>query len=194
MDSKLILIILIIIFCLFYMGYTLVFYKYCENSLKTGKFLVTENKNELYSNLCKELYTDYSNHILLKQTINKFYDILISQTKLDVSEIEFYVNSVDLSTLRLMMKVLKIVHLALYGSVLYIAIVILPIYSIKLLKYILSKILFIIFIIFILDALLKIHFDINIDVFQFFDKSFYMNNLYFSKFYSIISYFASFLS
>jgi hypothetical protein len=111
---------------------------------------------------------------VLKQTINKFYEFLITQTKLESSESESVIRTFDISSLRMMMKVLKIVHFILYSSFLYLAIVILPIFVVNIMKYVLSKVLFVAFLAFILDALLKIYFDINIDIIRFFDTNYYL--------------------
>jgi hypothetical protein len=171
MSSRMIVLSLIFTVCIFYMTYTLSFYKYCELSTKEQD---SQNANDPYRILCNEVYTNYSNHTLLKQTINNLYELVLSQTKLDKEEIETSIKKVDVVSLRFMMKLLKIVHFTLYGCLLYFLIVILPELLMKLIKYIVTKVLFIVFFVFILDALFKIYFDINIDVLRFFDKSYYM--------------------
>ena len=130
---------------------------------------------------------DYSNHTLLKKTINKFYDFLVYQTNMDENDINLNIKKVEIPSLRMMMKLLKIVHITLYGSFLYFLIVILPLYSIKLIKYLLSKMLFVIFIMFLFDALLKIYFDMNVDLIKFLDKNFYLDNPTFMGIINIIS-------
>ena len=161
------------------------YFKYCENSLKS--FRVSDKSDDLYIGMCKEMYMDYSNHTLLKKTINKFYDFLVYQTNMDENDINLNIKKVEIPSLRMMMKLLKIVHITLYGSFLYFLIVILPLYSIKLIKYLLSKMLFVIFIMFLFDALLKIYFDMNVDLIKFLDKNFYLDNPTFMGIINIIS-------
>lgn len=175
MSSRMIILSLIFTVCIFYMTYTLSFYKYCEISSKEQvNYLESENGIDPYKNLCKEVYTDYSNHTLLKQTINKLYEFVLTQNILEKREIEISIKKMDVVTLRFMMKLLKIVHFSLYGCLLYLIIVILPDMLMRFIKYLLTKVLFVVFVVFILDALFKIYFDINIDVLRFFDKSYYM--------------------
>jgi len=166
------------------MWFTIPYYKYCEyaklSQPSTESFMSPGNSENFwkYKIVCQELHTDYSSHTLLKHVVNKFYEFLGSQDDLDAKEIEYQVMTMDMIHFKIVMKALKVVHLILYGCVIYLLLVVVPIYLLKLLKYFLSRFLLIVFFVFIVDALLKIQYDINIDLIKIFNFSTYVNNPY----------------
>ena len=191
MVYQVLLTIVTIVLCTFYMGYTLVYYKYCDYSLNTGNYFVMENKTVLYSELCKEMYRDYSNHTLLKKTLNKFYEVFKS-ANIDEKELEYSINNIEFNYLKNLMRILKFIHLIVYGVVIYLLIVIFPIYFLQITKYVMSKFLFVIFITFIIDAVAKIFFDVNLDFLQIFESNFYLNSKVFIYFSDIYGYLKNF--
>ena len=178
----------LIIICSFYMQYTYVYYSYCEYSQRTGKYLnlKLEESVEIYTELCKDMYRDYSKHTLLKRIINIFYEFLKTD-KVDIKDLERIIKEIDYDKLKNLMKILKIIHLLLYGVATYVLLVKFPIYFIKLTKFVLKKILLILFIILLMDAGSKILFNIDIDILQILNPDFYLN----SRIYLSLSYIIS---
>ena len=175
MVYQIISLLAVTLLCILYMQYTHVYFRYCDYSLKTENYLVSQDKVPLYSALCKEMYRDYSNHTLLKTTINLFYD-LFKENHIDTREFEYMINSIDYYSLKNYLKVLKLIHFFIYGIILYLLVLKFPIYFIKIVKYFLSKILLIVFFFVIIDAAAKIFLDIDIDFLQVFHPNFYSNS------------------
>jgi hypothetical protein len=182
MVNQIILVIIVSLVCVIFMQYTHIYYRYCNYSLKTDSYLVSQDKVNMYSELCKEMYRDYSNHTLLRKSINIFYDFM-NETYSDIKEIEYSINSIDFYSLKNYLRLLKSTHFLIYIIFSYVIILKFPIYCINLFKYLFSKILLILFFCFIIDALAKIFLDIDIDLFQFFNPNFYKD----STIYNVIS-------
>lgn len=158
--------------CLAYMCYTRQYYLYCAHSRMKNDYMVNNEIKELYTVLCNDVFRDYSDHSVLKYSLDIVYSLIIN---LDLSEqeyngLKFFIKNTNYYNMKFELKALKIVHFAFYMLVLYIVIILLPRMLIDLLLYLFDKLLLIVFGVLIMEAVLNMYLDVNVDILRILQK------------------------
>ncbi len=160
---KLCLLSLIISLCIYYILSTRKYYTYCTNAKRYSNYMVEEDKQDLYMSLCNSVFKNYSNHTIMRYSIEVFYSIFYSQEP-NLEEIKAYILSKRFSTMNYEMKILKQVHFIFYLIILYLLVIDLPKLLIKFIMFFVDKILLVFFIILIFESVLNIFMDFDVDI------------------------------
>jgi hypothetical protein len=163
---KSIIVGLTVFLCIFYIFSTRHYYTYCTYAKIIDNYLVKEEFKEQYLMLCESTFKNYSNHSIMKYSIDILY-YLFTKVELSPEEnnrLKIYISNVNYYSMKLELKILKTVHLGLYSMILYFLIVVLPKKLIAIILFIINKLLFVIFLIFMAEAVLNLYMDINVDI------------------------------
>jgi hypothetical protein len=160
------------IFCslFYYILYIIPYFRFCNYAKLKNDFIIDERK-KVYSDLCNSTFKEYSNHSIIKYSINTIYS-LISKTELSDEEREDLANFVQTTPINKMKKelyILKFVFLSFYLMILYYLVLILPRILINILLFFLDKLLVFIFFIRVVEVLLNMYMDINLDLMEVYD-------------------------
>ena len=163
---KTLILILLVTFCIAYIFYTRNYYVYCNYAKKTNNYLVKEELTELYILLCESTFKDYSNHTIMKYSLDILYSIFTSEnfSEFEKDRLSIFISTTNFSNMKYELKVLKSVHLVFYMMVLYALVIYLPKFLINLLLYIIDKLLFVLFLVLVSEAVLNLYMDLQIDL------------------------------
>jgi hypothetical protein len=177
--------------CLFYIKYNETFYRFCitnsvfekindETRKNSFPFELSESPSflkrlERLEKYCHDANIRYESHTIMRLTINKINQFILSSEPLDKELFEMFVIRSDPTNLKLALWVLKFIHIGLYISVLYIGIIVVPNYLAQLALSLVNKLLLFIFFILLGEAVLKIYFNWEMDFIKFVDKQVYLS-------------------
>ncbi len=168
---KTVLFITIFLISTAYIYYTKDYYEFCTFGRITGDYLLdNEDKNEFFKSMCEDVFKDYSKHSIMKHSLFLFYSI-ISDIKGDLNEhsrLKYEINRMNVYSMKIEFKTLKLFHLVFYLLTLYLLIMSIPRTLLDIVYYFLYKIPVIFFIFFLIEAILYIYLDINIDILKLF--------------------------
>jgi hypothetical protein len=159
-------IIFLSILAIGYIYYTSNYYNYCRYGKITNDYLVEDEWQDIYKDLCSSIYKDYSGHTIMNYSLFSIYS-LITDGHLNPYQIEKLrkkMGRTNYYSLKIEFKILQIIHILFYFIVLYFLVVAIPKKIIYLLLYFIDKVLFIIMFVFMLEGVVNIYFDINIDI------------------------------
>jgi hypothetical protein len=151
----------------YYILYTLPYYRFCNYAKLKNDLIIVETK-QIYSDLCNSTFKEYSNHSIMKYSINSIYS-LISKTELSNEEREDlanFVHNTPISKMRKDLYILKFVFLSFYLIMLYYLVLKLPRILINILLFFIDKLLVFIFFIRVVEVLLNMYMDINLDLIE----------------------------
>jgi hypothetical protein len=198
MFLKFSLIALLVGAIVFYLKYTEPFYLICkhisekqkdyENFMDKSNDFLSPNEDEKYFNsigsmkkfesikhICKEFFTDYSNHTIMRYTLDKLNKIIYGDEKNEINDayIIHHCSRMDLQTLKYVLHTIKFIHLFAYSSILYLIIITLPNIIVQVIMYIFNRVLIIIFVILLIEAFLIMYVSIDTDLLATLDKTAY---------------------
>lgn len=157
------LLLLAISLCIYYILSTRKYYTYCVNAKRYSNYMVEEDKKELYMSLCDNVFKNYSNHTIMRYSIEIFYSLFNSKEP-SQEEIKAFILTKSFSKMNYDLKILKQVHFIFYLIVLYLLVVYLPKLLIKFIMFFVDKILYVFFIILIFESVLNIYMDFDVDI------------------------------
>jgi hypothetical protein len=200
MNLNFFLSIILIVMALFYIKYTEIFFRFCytygvlkdshpDRDILNEKFgttfhldglNVTNSKNfnsiklQNLENLCKESMIDYNSHYLMSISLERLNEVILSKDILDPETFHNYLSNIDIINVKLSLLVLKLIYIAIYLTIVYLLIVMIPNFVIQICLSLFNKLLMFMFIILLVESVLKIYFQINIDLVSWLNKSLYL--------------------
>ena len=127
-----------------------------------------KEKFESFNHTCQNFYTDYSNHTVMKYTINKIITVLYSERKYaNVNVIENIINRTDLGHMKLILGISKLILLFAYVSILYLIIVLMPSKVANWAPSVMNKVLYVFFGFLFVEGIARAYLSINIDIINF---------------------------
>lgn len=187
-------IVLLAAFCIVYLKINENFYQICKISVldeKTLDNLFTREgeieqikKAEKIKALCKDFYVDYSNHTLMKNTLGKLDDMIYNEDyrSEDLEYNSIFIKTLNSNNVKLSLLLMKLVHIVLYGLIMYLITFTFPNLTVQIITFIFNKLLFIVFLAIIIEAILKFYTPFSLDIFGFFSKD---NNFNFLEIYFV---------
>lgn len=162
---KPLLLILFILFFVIYIRLTKDYFLYCNHAKQTGDYLVKEDMRDYYADLCRNTFVDYSNHSIMRYSLNVIYSVFITKhnSELEAKRLRKVITKTNYYSLKMELRALKFLHLIFYCLLLYILVIILPKYLIRILIAILEKIFLLIFLLLICEAFLNLYLDLGVD-------------------------------
>ena len=117
---------------------------------------------------CQNFYTDYSNHTVMKYTINNFIKVFYSERKYsNIKIIENIINKTELGDMQLILALIKLIFLFAYVSLLYLIIVIMPSKLVNLILSIMNKVLYVFFEFLLVEGIIRVYLNIDMDIIHF---------------------------
>ena len=140
---------------------------------------IDDKKYESIKHICKEFFTDYSNHTIMKFTINRFNNLIYSSLNDEITEefLDNFISNNEPHNLKYILHSIKFIHLFAYSSLLYLIIVSLPNIIAQILLYLFNRALLVIFAVLLIEAFLKIYFSVDSDVVALLDQAIYSQYL-----------------
>ena len=127
-----------------------------------------KEKLESFNHTCQNFYTDYSNHTVMKYTINNFIKVFYSERKYsNIKIIENIINKTELGDIQLILALIKLVFLFAYVSLLYLIIVIMPSKLVNLILSIMNKVLYVFFEFLLVEGIIRVYLNIDMDIIHF---------------------------
>lgn len=137
----------------------------------TDNHTYDKEKYESLNYTCHNFFIDYSNHTLMKYTINKIINTLYSSKKYEnVEIINELIKSIETNQMKLMLSIIKLILLFGYVAILYFIIVVIPNYLANWTVSILNKILLVFFGLLFFEGIAKSYLSLNIDSIYLFEK------------------------
>jgi hypothetical protein len=212
MNFNFIVVVVLVSGALFYIKFTEIFYRYCtthdmikyKNKNDTLEYChsplyehvhlnTTTSKVQHLENLCKESQVDYESHLLMSMSIDRLNEFILAKDVLDPETLDSYIRSVDVTNLKLSLLFLKFIYIALYVSMLYLIIIVIPNYLLQFALSLLNKILMLIFFLLFIESVMKIYFQLNTDLISFINRCLYLQYVeyfpvdYIVRFYRLIT-------
>jgi hypothetical protein len=162
--TKVFIFLTILTICMVYITYTKRNYTYCIYAAKYGDYMVSEHNIEEYKNTCKNIL-QYSDHSLIKLILTFFYE----REPYEVSEemrnnIQSWINTQNIYTLKMEIRIMKLCHILLYFLVLYVLLQLIPNLIFKIVIYFAQNIFQIIMIVLVIEAILNLYFGVSLDI------------------------------
>lgn len=130
-----------------------------------------KDKFESLNYTCHNFFIDYSNHTIMKYTINKIINTLYSSKKYENIEIIYeLIKNAEINQTKLMLSIIKLILLFGYVAILYFIIVVMPNYIANWTVSILNKILIVFFGLLFFEGIAKSYLSLNIDSIYLFEK------------------------
>ena len=127
-----------------------------------------KEKFESFNHTCHNVYTDYSNHTVMKYTINNFIKVFYSERKYsNIKIIENIINKTELGDIQLILALIKLIFLFVYVSLLYLIIVIMPSKLVNLILSIMNKVLYVFFEFLLVEGIIRVYLNIDMDIIHF---------------------------
>lgn len=127
-----------------------------------------KEKFESFNHTCHNFYTDYSNHTVMKYTINKFIKVVFSERKYsNINIIENIINKTELSHMKLILAMIKLIFLFAYVSILYLVIVLMPSKLANWTLSIMNKVLYVFFGFLFVEGIARAYLSVDIDIINF---------------------------
>ena len=127
-----------------------------------------KEKFESFNHTCHNFYTDYSNHTVMKYTINNFIKVFYSERKYsNIKIIENIINKTELGDMQLILALIKLIFLFAYVSLLYLIIVIMPSKLVNLILSIMNKVLYVFFEFLLVEGIIRVYLNIDMDIIHF---------------------------
>ena len=127
-----------------------------------------KEKFESFNHTCQNFYTDYSNHTVMKYTINNFIKVFYSERKYsNIKIIENIINKTELGDIQLILALIKLIFLFAYVSLLYLIIVIMPSKLVNLILSIMNKVLYVFFEFLLVEGIIRVYLNIDMDIIHF---------------------------
>lgn len=149
-----------------YIYYTSNYYNYCRYAKITNDYLVEDEWQIVYKDLCSSIYKDYSDHTIMNYSLFSIYS-LITDGHLNPYQLEKFrakLAKTNYYSLKIEFKVLQVIHILFYFIILYFLIVVIPNKLIYFVLYFMDKGLFLILLIFMFEGIVNIYFDMNVDI------------------------------
>jgi hypothetical protein len=165
--TRIFIFLTILTICVFYISYTKRNYVYCLYASRYDDYMVSEANRVEYKNICKNIL-QYSDHSLIKVILTFFYEkepFEISETSR--MELQSWVNTQNIYTLKMEIRIMKLCHILLYFLVLYILLQVIPNLVFKVFIYFAQNIFQILMIVLIVEAVLNLYFGISLDIMKF---------------------------
>jgi hypothetical protein len=158
------LLILAMSFCIGYMFYTRQYFSYCQYAKSTGDYMVDDDKKEFYMQICEDAFKDYSNHTIMKYSLELIYSFFVYNERSRDINLEKFIQTKSFANIKFELKTLKFIHFAFYLIVLYFLIICAPRLILDICLYFVDKLLFLFFIILLAEGVANLYMDVNIDV------------------------------
>lgn len=145
------------------------YYSYCKlTEYKEDLFNKSQDSKE-FRHLCKDIFKDFSDHILLKYTFNLVYELIKPEhvfQKMKNSEAVLIIERIEhtyLGSLKYDLKFFKFTNFIFYVLNLYLILIVLPEFLTKFVVFLLDKCLFVIFLYFVAEGYLNFYTDIRLN-------------------------------
>lgn len=131
-----------------------------------------KEKFESFNHTCHNFYTDYSNHTVMKYTINNFIRMLYSEKKYsNIKIIENIINKTELGHIKLILTVIKLIFLFASVSILYLIIVFMPNKLANWILLIMNKVLYAFFGFLLVEGIIRSYLSIDMDIINFIETN-----------------------
>jgi hypothetical protein len=189
MFFKFSLFIFMLALCILYLKNTETFYLICDkvtkdpSNSKNSIEMILDKENSTgmninekllwkklkFVNLCNEFHSDYSTHKLMKNTLHILHNFVYSFntesfSELDEESIKDYIQKMDLNSFKFTIYATKFIHIFMYSIIIYVLIVSIPHILAQLVLFFVNRILYTIFFILLVEAILKICFQVDTDI------------------------------
>jgi hypothetical protein len=129
---------------------------------------MVQNNKEFYSDLCRDVFKEFSSHSIMKYSIEYVY-LYYNNNQIDftideINEIKIFVEKLSPIEANINFRFLKFIHFGLYMLVLYLAVVYIPNILISIFVYFIDKLQYIFFVILIIEGILNIYIDLNLNM------------------------------
>lgn len=145
------------------------YYSYCKLAQYKKDLFEKNEKSKEFGVLCNDIFKDFSDHNLLKFSLNFVYNIMRPEYAFQHMSDESAIKIIDdvetsyMGTLKYNLKIFKFLNFAFYVMVIYIIFVILPDILTKIVIFILNKCLFILFLFFVAEGFLNFYTNVKIN-------------------------------